>query len=151
MSPDELEKYIDRMLHSLPDMRAPRTLEARVRAAIEARAAIPWWHKSWSNWPQSVRAFFILICGAAAVLLVAAGAGLPTTVDGAQLGHVFAPVAAFTRPLVGLGRGLGDIIAAVARSLPVWWLYGAAAIVVSLYVMLVGVGAAAYRTLWTSR
>jgi hypothetical protein len=151
MTPDELEKYIHRTLRSLPDRRAPDTLEARVLAALEARAAIPWWHKSWSYWPQSVRALFIVFCGAVATLVVAGGSGVPTDLDGAQLNHVFAPVVGFIRPLIGLGRGLVDIIAVVGRNIPAWWLYGAAAFVASLYIMLVGVGAAAYRTLWTNR
>jgi hypothetical protein len=46
---------------------------------------------------------------------------------------------------------LADIIALIGRDIPAWWLYGAAAFVAGLYAMLVGVGAAAYRTLWTNR
>ena len=72
MTPDELEKFIHRTLRSLPDRRAPATLEARVAAALEARAAIPWWHKSWTYWPQWVRALFVLFCGGLAALVVVA-------------------------------------------------------------------------------
>ena len=152
MTPDELEKFIHRTLRSLPDRRAPATLEARVAAALEARAAIPWWHKSWTYWPQWVRALFVLFCGGlAALVVVVGGAGLPTGVGTAQLNHVFAPVLSLIRPVISLGRGLADIIALVGRDIPAWWLYGAAAFVAGLYAMLVGVGAAAYRTLWTNR
>lgn len=151
MTPEELEKYIDGVLRSLPDQPAPRTLEARVCAAIEARAAIPWWHKSWSFWPQPVRALFILLCGVVAAFGVAGGARVPSVVDASRLTHAFAPMLALIRPLVGLGRGLVDFITVIGRSIPVWWLYGAAAFVAGLYAMLVGVGAAAYRTLWANR
>jgi hypothetical protein len=151
MTPDELEKYIDRTLRSLPDRRAPATLEARVRSALEARAAIPWWHKSWSYWPQWVRAFFILFCGAVAALVVVGGAGLPAGLDAARLNHALAPMMGVIRPVIGLGRGFVAIVALLGRNIPAWWLYGAAAFVASLYVMLVGVGAAAYRTLWNNR
>lgn len=151
MTPDELEKFIHRTLRSLPDRRAPATLEARVLAAIETRAAIPWWHKSWSYWPQWVRALFVLFCGGLTALVVLGGAGLPTGVDTAQLSRAFAPMLSLVRPAIGLGRGLADVIALIGRSIPTWWFYGAAAFVAGLYVMLVGVGAAAYRTLWVNR
>jgi len=151
MTPDELEKFIHRTLRSLPDRRAPAALETRVLAAIEARAAIPWWHKSWNWWPQWVRALFVLFCGAVAALVVVGAAGLPASFDTAQLNHAFAPVLSMIRPLVGLGRGFADIVAVIGRNIPTLWLYGAAAFVAGLYVMLVGVGAAAYRTLWTNR
>ena len=52
MNPDELERFIHQTLRALPDRKAPGTLEARVLAEVERRAAIPWWHKSWSYWPQ---------------------------------------------------------------------------------------------------
>ncbi len=151
MTPDELEKFIHRTLRFLPDRHAPATLEARVRAALEARAAIPWWHKSWSYWPQWVRALFILCCGTLAGLVVLGGAGLPTGAETAQLNHALTPVLSLIRPVISLGRGLADIIALIGRDIPAWWFYGAAAFVASLYVMLVGVGAAAYRTLWSNR
>jgi hypothetical protein len=151
MTPEELEKHIHRTLRSQPDRVAPASLEMRVLAALEARAAIPWWHKSWSYWPQWVRALFVLFCGAVAALMVVGGAGLPAGVDAAQLNHVFAPVLSLIRPVIGLGRGLVDIIALLGRNIPTWWLYGAAAFVAGLYIMLVGVGAAAYRTLWSNR
>ena len=151
MTPDELEQFIHRTLRSLPDRRAPATLEARVRAALEVRAAIPWWHKSWSYWPQWVRALFVLFCGALAGLLVVAGAGLPGGFDTTQLNHTFAPVLSLVRPVLSLGRGLADIIALLGRNIPAWWLYAAGAFIAGLYVMLVGVGAAAYRTLWANR
>ena len=151
MTPDELEQYIDRTLHSMPDRRAPATLEARVLAALEARAAIPWWHKSWSYWPQWVRALFILFCGAVAALVVVGGAGLPAGVEAARLNQALAPVLSLIHPVIGLGRGFVDIVTLFGRNIPAWWFYGAAAFVAGLYVMLVGVGAAAYRTLWSNR
>ena len=151
MNPDELEKLIHRTLRSLPGRNAPDTLEARVLAALESRAAIPWWHKSWAYWPQWVRALFVLFCGAVAALVIVGGAGLPAGVDAARLNQVLAPALSLIRPVIGLGRGLVDIVALLGRNIPAWWFYGAAAFVAGLYVMLVGVGAAAYRTLWSNR
>ena len=56
MTPEELEEFIHRELCGLPVRPAPSTLEARVLAAIEHRARIAWYHKSWSYWPAAVRA-----------------------------------------------------------------------------------------------
>jgi hypothetical protein len=151
MTPDELEKFIHRTLRSLPSQRAPATLETRVLAALEVRAAIPWWHKSWTYWPQWVRALFILLSGGLAALVVVVGAGLPTGAETAQLNHAFASVLSLIRPVISLGRGLSDVVTLIGREIPTWWIYGAAAFVAGLYAMLVGVGAAAYRTLWTNR
>ena len=151
MNPDELEKFIHRTLRSLPDRQAPSTLEARVRAALEARAAIPWWHKSWSYWPQWVRAAFVLFCGALAGLLIYGGVALQTNVGALQLNTTFAPLFSLVHSLIGLGRGLADCVALIGRNIPSLWLYGAGVFVAALYAMLFGLSAAAYRTLWANR
>ena len=53
LNPEQLEKMVHAALRSLPDRRAPASLEARVLAAVQARAApisspasTPWdgWH-----------------------------------------------------------------------------------------------------------
>jgi hypothetical protein len=74
MDPFELERLIDRELKQLPAPSAPRTLLPRVRAAVEQRAARPWYLRAWFTWPGPVQAVF----GAMLVAIVAAGAlGLP--------------------------------------------------------------------------
>jgi hypothetical protein len=54
LSPEQLEKLIHSNLRALPDRRAPRSLESRVHAAIETRAALPWWKQSFAQWPVAV-------------------------------------------------------------------------------------------------
>jgi hypothetical protein len=151
MNPEQLEKMVHSALRSLPNRRAPATLEARVRAAIEAQAAIPWWHKSYAYWPAPVRVAFLVLCAGLAGLLVYAGLSLETGFDSAQLGGTFAPVFNWGGRIVALVRGIADFITLVGRNIPTLWLYGTVAFVVGLYAMLVGLGAAAYRTLWTPR
>jgi len=151
MNPEELEKFIHRTLRSLPDRHAPETLESRILAALESRAAIPWWHKSWSYWPSWVRAVFVLFCGSAAGLLVYGGMAVQTGVDAAQLSTTFAPVLHVIRPVIDLGRGLAGCVAVIGRNIPSVWLYGAVMFVAGLYALLFGLGAAAYRTLWANR
>lgn len=151
LNPIELEKFIDQTLRSLPNRRAPGTLEARVLAEIERRATVPWWHKSWSYWPSSVRALFLMVCGALAGLLILAGIYLEVGLDSAQVNGALAPVLAVGSRLLSVGRGCVDFLALVVRHIPAWWLYGAVGFVAGLYVMLFGLGAAAYRTLWARR
>lgn len=76
-----LEKQLDRMLRSLPELEAPRTLAPRVMAAIHTRRAVPWYHRSWEFWPLSLRivsmtfllAGFSALCFASWQLTQAAG------------------------------------------------------------------------------
>ncbi len=56
-----LEAEIDAVLEGLPDRPAPRTLLPRVMAAIEARAALPWYRQSWQTWPASIRVVCLVV------------------------------------------------------------------------------------------
>lgn len=46
---EKLERLIHRTLRDLAPRRAPRTLEARVFAELERRAALPWWRQSYAH------------------------------------------------------------------------------------------------------
>ena len=59
---EELERLVDRALHDLPLRRAPHTLESRVFAELERRAALPWWRRSFAHWPLPARSAFLVIC-----------------------------------------------------------------------------------------
>ena len=150
-NPEELEKLVHTALRSLPDRRAPASLELRVMAALERQAAIPWWHKSWSCWPQWARAAFLVFCGGLAGLLVFAGVYVQTGFDSVQFHQAAAPALTLIRGLLDAGRTLVAFTALLVRQIPGWWLYGVGAFVVMLYGMLFGLGAAAYRTLWSHR
>jgi hypothetical protein len=148
MNPDELERFIHQTLRALPDRKAPGTLEARVLAEVERRAAIPWWHKSWSSWPQPVRAAFLVLCGA---LVVVAGIYIQAGFDTTRFQAGIAPALALASQAWSIVRSIGDFVTMVARHISPLWFYGAIAAVVSLYAMLFGLGAAAYRMLWARR
>jgi hypothetical protein len=47
----QLERLVHQELRQLPLRKAPGTLAPRVLAAIQARAARPWWQQSWWHWP----------------------------------------------------------------------------------------------------
>lgn len=65
MKPDhqkKLEEAISRELKKLPELEAPRMFTSRVMAAIEQRAALPWYRCSWQTWPLGLRtASFVLL------------------------------------------------------------------------------------------
>ena len=151
LTPEQLEQLVHTALRSLPDRRAPGSLETRVLAALERQAALPWWHRSWNYWPQGVRALFLVFCGAVAAGLVFAGLYVQAGFDSAQFQHAIAPALTLVDGLVAAERWLADFVDLLVRQIPAWWLYGAAAFVAGLYAMLFGLGAAAYRTFWSHR
>jgi len=143
----KLEALIHRTLRDLPRRRAPGTLESRVMAELERRAALPWWHKSYAHWPVAVRIAFLAGSATVAAAFVVALFTLLHGVTPAQLAADAADRFAWfgvVRGLVGTSAGA---VGAVWRSIPPLWLYGGLAFIAACYVTLIGVGAAAYRTL----
>jgi hypothetical protein len=142
MSTDERneasERLLDDALRTLPLRRAPPTLESRVLRELERRAALAWWRLSFPHWPLLARAAFLVIC---AVLIRAAFLG-------------GAAVLAAVRSLdwardVGMLMSSGANLAGLlTRFAPPAWLYGGIAVCAVLYVVLFGLGAALYRTLY---
>lgn len=148
MTPAELEKFIHQNLRSLPVRPAPRSLEARVMAAIEQQATIPWYHKSWSHWPAAIRAAFLALAtgvtGAVIGGFYLMFTGAETSALVAQLG---ARLSLFTK-IYHTAGWIAGFIGNVFSSIPPLWLYGGLALVAALYATFFGLGAAAYRTLY---
>jgi hypothetical protein len=143
-TPEQLERFIDKALRDQPLQRAPSDLESKVMAAIAHRAVTPWWRSSFAHWPMAARVLF-LVASAVFVKLGLDGAAL--VIDPldpvARSSALFAQLAWVHALFVSIG--------AVLRSLPSLWIYGGAAVLGVLYLMLFGVSAAAYRTLYASR
>lgn len=153
-SPDnheKLERAIHQTLRELPPRRAPRSLESRVLAELERRAALPWWRKSFAYWPLAARSAFVVLGAGVAVSVVF---GIVAAQAGFDLGVVtafFAREFAWIQAGLSLARSLGDFASIVFRSIPPLWLYGGLAFMGAMYVALFGLGAAAYRTLYVNR
>jgi hypothetical protein len=147
--PDEqkLEQLVHRTLRSLPPRRAPLTLEQRVLAELERRAALPWWRQSFTHWPLAARGAFILVSAGVVKLVLMAIVWAQVGFDAAA----FAPQFAALQTATNLAGAVADACTAVLRSIPPLWLYGAAAVLAALYTTLFGLGAAAYRTLYANR
>lgn len=145
MNEKELEQFIHATLRSLPDRRAPGTLEARVLASLEHQATVAWYHKSWAHWPAAVRISFVALASALAmtvfvVLSPAAGGYGPTNLAHAA-GSRFPEAAEW----FAAGRWMIDLANRLVSNVPVIWLYGGLATLGAMYATFFGVGAAAYR------
>ncbi len=147
----ELEQFVHATLRSLPDRKAPGTLESRVLAAIEQRAAVAWYHKSWSYWPAAFRGLFLAVAtgvGAASVAafyLGSRGFDLATTAREAGSHFVW-----LTR-CVGVAEWTVDFAGRMIGAIPPFWLYGGLTVVAALYVTFFGLGATAYRVLYRNK
>ena len=153
-SPDReknLERFVHRALRELPAPRAPRSLESRVFAELERRAALPWWRQSFAHWPLAARgAFLVASVGLAKVALMAvvwAMAGFDQT----QFADAFAPQFAWIETARAVTGSMVDCAALLVRGVSPLWFYGGAVAVVALYAALFGLGTAAYRTLYANR
>jgi len=148
---EKLEASIHRVLRSLPDRRAPASLEARVLAELSRRAALPWWRKSYAYWPLAVRVGFLAGSGLAAALIVS---GIFVLVRSSGATALAGDVAQRFSWLI-LARELlaaaGDRIRALVGAIPPLWIYGAVGAVALCYATLAAIGAATYRTLTFAR
>jgi hypothetical protein len=144
---DPIEMRIERALRSVPLRRAPASLESRVLEEIGRRAALPWWQRSFARWPSPARGAFLVACGAIVAAVLMAWPGAPGLAQAGSWagGSVLLPWAKAVFTLAGVIRELN---AAAARTIPLGWLYGAAAAGSVLYAALFALGAAAYRTLY---
>ena len=64
MNPDydkQLEAAINRELKALPELSAPMALASRVMIAIEQRARVPWYRRSWQTWPVALQAVSLVV------------------------------------------------------------------------------------------
>lgn len=148
MTPEELEKFIHRELRGLPVRHAPSTLEARVLAAIEHRATIAWYHKSWAYWPAAVRALFLAgVTGLAGSAITA----FYLLMQGEQPGQVWQAIASrfeIFASIYGAAAWTVHFAGQLIGSIPPLWLYGGGAAIGLLYAAFFGLGATAYRMLY---
>ncbi len=134
----ELERIVQGALRTLPLRHAPSSLEVRVLGELARRAELPWWRRSFLQWPRSARAILVGIC-------VALG-GL-TSLGGTRIGWMVNPGRGLERTIAVVSAA-GDALSALAHAIPSVWIYEALVIGAALYAVLFALGAAAYRTLY---
>jgi hypothetical protein len=145
-SDETLERAVDRALRELPLRRAPHTLESRVFAELERRAALPWWRRSFAHWPLPARSAFLVICIALIAFAFAGGAAAMDALE--SLSDSGALSLSWAREAAALMASAGNLIALLTRAVPPGFLYGGLAVCAALYAVLFGLGAAVYRTLY---
>ena len=150
-SPEDLEKFIHQTLRALPARRAPHSLESRVRAAIDARAALPWWQQSFAQWPVAARVAFVIASAGLAKLAIVAAVWAMAGFDGAEFANAFSTQIGWIQTASAVFTGIGNFFETLYRSIPPLWLYGGVAFIGVLYAALFGLGATAYRLLYANR
>jgi hypothetical protein len=143
---DKVAQLLDRAGRAMPLRRAPPSLESRVLGELERRAALPWWRRSFEQWPAAARSAFLLVCG---ILVVLALSGGLWTVSNLGQPHGLSAVpplwARHALVLVGIA---GDFTATLVHLIPQDWIYRGLAASALLYAALFGLSVAAYRTLY---
>jgi hypothetical protein len=141
-----LEELLDRTLRPARARRAPSTLESRVQGELRRRAALPWWRRSFANWPALARAGFVLICVALVGAVYLSGNWTSTNVEFLQRSS--ASSLAAVHQMSAVLTAAGELAAVLTHVIPSTWLYAALVAGSLLYVTLFGLGSAAYRTLY---
>lgn len=150
LTPEDFERQLHATLKSLPDRRAPASLEGRVLAAIATREARPWWHKSYQHWPAAVRIAFLVLSATLAAVLIAAGAMVIAGVEPATAQPVAEALDWFAQ-LRAFGATASELTGRLFPSISSTWMYVALGAIGLLYATLIGLGATAYRLLWQAR
>ena len=143
---EKLERLLQQELRALPLRRAPSSLESRVFGELARRAALPWWRRSFAKWPTGPRVVFVLLC----VALMGATflGGVSSVVGVRSLNEVGALLLSWLQPALVVMASAGGLAALLVRLIPPLWIYAGLAVGAMLYVMLFGLGAAAYRMLY---
>jgi hypothetical protein len=142
----EMEARLGRALRTLPQRRAPATLESRVLDALARRAPLPWWRRRFAEWPAAARVAFGVTSAVLVVLTVLAAAAA-----NANLGSLGASRALSTPMLHDasvffvITRTLSVSLASILSS---GWVLGCLIASAALYAALFGLAIAGYRTLY---
>lgn len=142
---NKLEAAIDRELKSLPALQAPGSLMSRVMAAIEQRARLPWYRRSWQSWPLSLQAASFALLAAIFGGLCFGGASL----DPAQnLGGVQHTLAGWFAPVASILHTVNVVLSSLAvavKQLGSAFMIACVAALAIGYGLCVGLGTVWYR------
>ncbi len=144
---EQLEQLLMRVLRDQPPLQAPASLEANVLREIERRAALPWWRKSFTTWPQLARVALLLALAGVVKLALDALVWLTTNVRGSQVATAIEQPVDWLHTFSNVAKSLGTAAQLLVSAIPSPWLYAGLLLGVAMYVSLFGVGAAVYRTL----
>jgi hypothetical protein len=142
----ELEVRVGQALRTLPDRRAPATLESRVLDALARRVPLPWWRRSFGEWPAPARVAFGVTSAVLVVLTVLAVAAATANLGSLGASPALAtPVLRDASVFFVITRTLSVSLASILASS---WVLGCLIASAALYAALFGLAIAGYRTLY---
>jgi hypothetical protein len=142
----EMEARLGQALRMLPDRRAPATLESRVLDALARRTPLPWWRRSFGEWPAAARIAFGVTSTLLVVLTVLAAAAANANLGSLGASHALAtPVLHDASVLFVIMRTLSVSLTSILSSS---WVLGCLSASAALYAALFGLAIAGYRTLY---
>ncbi len=145
----QLIKFVDKLCKQQPLRTAPSTLQLRVMRELQLQAALPWWRKSFINWPMPLQVLFVVAALLAAKLMLLIG-------DWAGIHWVSSAIAVTkSSSLVSGTEAMLTVTRHVSTQLlslvPMSVLYTAILAIATLYLLLFGIGVATYKTLYAAR
>jgi hypothetical protein len=141
----KLERLIQQTLRDLPARRAPSSLENRVFAELERRAAQPWWRKSYAHWPLPARCAFLICSAGVLKAVIMAAVWVMVGFEAGPFNEAFASSYASLHAIGDLAGSIVEFCSAVLSSVPRFWLYAGGVCLAAMYATLLGLGAFAYR------
>jgi hypothetical protein len=142
----EMEARIAQALRTLPERRAPATLESRVLDALARRVPLPWWRRSFGEWPATARVAFGVTSAVLVVLTVLAAAAANANLGSLGASHALStPVLHDASVFFVITRTLSVSLTSLLSSS---WVLGCLIASAALYAALFGLAIAGYRTLY---
>jgi hypothetical protein len=142
----EMEARVGQALRTLPERRAPATLESRVLDALARRVPLPWWRRSFGEWPAAARVAFGVTSAVLVVLTVLAAAAANANLGALSASRALSmPVLHDASVFFVITRTLNVSLASILSSS---WVLGCLIASAALYAALFGLAIAGYRTLY---
>jgi hypothetical protein len=142
----EMEARLGQALRALPERRAPATLESRVLDALARRIPLPWWRRSFGEWPAAARVAFGVTSAVLVVLTVLAAGAANANLGSLGASHALStPVLHDASVFFVIAKTLSVSLASIVSS---GWVLGCLIASAALYVALFGLAIAGYRTLY---
>lgn len=144
----KLAHVVDKLCKQQPLRKAPTDMYARVMREVQLRKSLPWWRKSFLHWPLMMQALFVV-----AALLTAKGALMlgswfdANAVATAKTITQESSLVQGSSALLSISNHLSSLFAHIV---PSSWMYLAVLSVGAIYLVLIGVGVATYKTLYAT-
>ncbi len=136
------EAKLDRELKSLPNRRAPATLLPRVLAKIEAQKKLPWYRRTWAQWPRSAQLFSGILTFA---VFLAIGAGLNLAWDAFSWKTLVSGATTALGPIGSCLSSLSSACAVLFRKSNNLILILTVVLGLGMYLSCIGLGTVVYR------